>query len=141
MKERGDAKFILGMEINHDKRAGTLMIKQTRCIDDSTQGFGQQIAKTTDNPCASRLDIAYVVTQLSSVFEQSGIQHLRAAIRMPRHLKSTCVHAIVYEGGINNIMVEAFADADWESNIDDRQSVSGMIVVLSNESVVYKSKF
>ena len=33
MKESGVGKFIfLGMEIDHDKNAGTLMIKQTRYI-------------------------------------------------------------------------------------------------------------
>ena len=33
MKELGKVRFILGMKIDHDKNA-TLMIKQTRYIDD-----------------------------------------------------------------------------------------------------------
>lgn len=58
MKELGDTKFILGTEIDHDKKAGTLMIKQTRYIDDVQQRFGQQNAKTTDNPRASNLKLS-----------------------------------------------------------------------------------
>ncbi|POM72303.1 Integrase catalytic core protein, partial [Phytophthora palmivora] len=58
MKELGAAKFILGMEIDHNLEAGTLMIKQTRYIDDVTERFGQQNAKPVDNPCASGLKLS-----------------------------------------------------------------------------------
>ncbi|GMF37248.1 unnamed protein product [Phytophthora fragariaefolia] len=80
MKELGPAKFILGMEIDHDQNAGTLMIKQTRYIDD--------------------------------VAERSG-----------------------------KVTVEAFTDADWGSNTDDRRSVSGVMVMIGNGPVVFKSKY
>lgn len=55
MKELGEAKFILGMEIDHNKNAGTLMIKQTRYIDDVVERFNQQNAKVVENPCASNV--------------------------------------------------------------------------------------
>lgn len=48
MKELDKAKFILGMKIDHDRSAGTLMIKQTRYIDDVVKRFGQQDAKSVD---------------------------------------------------------------------------------------------
>ncbi|OWZ04841.1 polyprotein [Phytophthora megakarya] len=48
--------FTLGMEIDHDKNDGTLMIKQTRYIDDVVGRFVRQLnAKTTDDPCSSNL--------------------------------------------------------------------------------------
>lgn len=50
MKELSEAKFILGMEIDHDLRAGTLMIKRTRYIDDVAKRFSQENAKFVDNP-------------------------------------------------------------------------------------------
>ncbi|KAE9023990.1 hypothetical protein PR003_g14063 [Phytophthora rubi] len=53
MKVLGETKFILGMEIDHDRTAGTLMIKQTRYIDDVTNQFNQQDAKAVVNPCES----------------------------------------------------------------------------------------
>ncbi|POM63711.1 Polyprotein [Phytophthora palmivora] len=58
MKELGTAKFILGMEINHDRNASTLMIKQTRYIDDVAQHFGQKDAKPVGNPCSSNLKLS-----------------------------------------------------------------------------------
>ncbi|CEG44840.1 FOG: Transposon-encoded proteins with TYA, reverse transcriptase, integrase domains in various combinations [Plasmopara halstedii] len=166
IKELGDAKLILGMGINHDKRVGTLMIKQTSCIDDVTQRFGQD----DQDPCALnlklsreqspgsdaeatemqtnpyrfligclmyiatciRLGIAYVVTQPPRFLENTGIQHWRAAICVLMYLSSTHPHEIAYKGGASNVMVEAFADADGGSNIDDRRSVSGVMVNMSN---------
>ena len=41
VKELGPAKFILGMEIDHNMTAGTQMIKQTRYIDDVAKPFGR----------------------------------------------------------------------------------------------------
>ncbi|OWZ20869.1 polyprotein [Phytophthora megakarya] len=58
MKELGTAKFILGMEIDHDKNDGMLMIKQTRYMDDIMERFGQLNAKATDNPCASNIKLS-----------------------------------------------------------------------------------
>ncbi|POM80562.1 Integrase catalytic core protein [Phytophthora palmivora] len=167
------------MEIDHNLEAGTLMIKQTRYIDDVTERFGQQNAKPVDNPCASGLklskeqspgtdvertemrsrpyhsligcllyittctrpDVAYVVTQLSRFLENPGQQHWKAAIRVLRYLKTTREHGIVYQGGPGGVTVEAFSDADWGTNIDDRRSVSGVMVLMGNAPVVFKSKF
>ncbi|POM67185.1 Integrase catalytic core protein [Phytophthora palmivora] len=179
MKELGTAKFILGMEIDHDRNASTLMIKQTRYIDDVAERFGQKNAKPVDNPCSSNLklskaqspgtveeriemqskpyrsligcllyittctrpDIAYIVTQLSRFLENPGLQHWRAAIRVLRYLKTTREHGILYNGGKNGLKVEAFSDADWGSYIDDRRSVWGIMVMIGNAPVVFKSKF
>ncbi|KAE8954917.1 hypothetical protein PR001_g32304, partial [Phytophthora rubi] len=58
MKELGPAKFIVGMEIDHDMTAGTLKIKQTRYIDDVVERFGQENAKPVDNPCAAGLKLS-----------------------------------------------------------------------------------
>ncbi|POM70894.1 Integrase catalytic core protein [Phytophthora palmivora] len=163
-------------EIDHGMNAGTLMIKQTRYIDDVAEQFGQKDAKPVDNPCSPNLKlskaqspgtveemqskpycsligwllynttctrpgIAYVVTQLSRFLENPGLQNWRAAIRVLRCLKTTREHGILYNGGKNGLKVEAFTDAGWGSNIDDRRSVSGIMVMLGNAPVVFKSKF
>lgn len=58
MKELSDAKFILEMGIDHDKKAGTFIIKQSRFTDDVTQQFCQQNAKSTNNSCASKFKLS-----------------------------------------------------------------------------------
>ncbi|CEG45218.1 polyprotein [Plasmopara halstedii] len=53
MKELGEANFILGMKIDHQRSANLLTIKQTRYIDDVVERFNQQDAKAVENPCES----------------------------------------------------------------------------------------
>ncbi|GMF45584.1 unnamed protein product [Phytophthora fragariaefolia] len=89
----------------------------------------------------TRPDVAFVVTQLSRFLENRGLQHWQAAIRVLRYLKSTREHGIVYQGSSGKVTVEAFTDADWGSNTDDRRSVSGIMVLIGNGPVVFKSKY
>ncbi|KAG3120244.1 hypothetical protein PI125_g1340 [Phytophthora idaei] len=86
-------------------------------------------------------DIAYVVTQLSRFLENPGLQHWKAAVRVLRYLKSTHEHGIVYQRGSGEVTAQAYTDADWGSNIDDRRSVSGVMIMIGNAPEVFKSKF
>ncbi|OWY91573.1 Retrovirus-related pol Polyprotein, partial [Phytophthora megakarya] len=148
MKDLGTAKFILGIEIDHDKNDGTLMIKQTRYIDDVVERFGQLNSKATDNPCASKLKLSKTQSP-GMVEERAEMQSkpYRFLIGCLLYI-TTCtrpdiayVHEIVYKKQKNGLKVEAFTDADWESKIDDRRSVSGIMVMIGNAPVVFKSKF
>lgn len=58
MKELGKARFILGMEIDHDHNCSKLMIRQTRYIDDVVSRFNQEDAKAVVNPCESGLKLS-----------------------------------------------------------------------------------
>ncbi|KAJ8575401.1 hypothetical protein ON010_g3812 [Phytophthora cinnamomi] len=89
----------------------------------------------------TRPDVAYIVTQLSRFLENPGQQHWKAAVRVLRYLKSTRDVGIVYNGNEEKIVVEAYTDADWGSNLDDRRSVSGTMVMISGAPMVFKSKY
>ncbi|KAG3192199.1 hypothetical protein PC128_g10617 [Phytophthora cactorum] len=179
MKELGEAKFILGMKIDHNRTAGSLMIKQTRYVDDVVKRFNQEHSKTVVNPCetgmklsklqspatnaerddmrskpyrsligcllyiatCTRPDVAYIVTQLSRFLDNPGQQHWKAAIRVLRYLKSTKEYGIIYDANNGKVKLEAFTDADWGSNLDDRRSVSGIMVLIGGAPVVFKSKY
>ena len=47
----------------------------------------------------------------------------------------------MYHGGSGTVIAEAFTDADWGSNTDDRRSVSGVMVLIGKAPVVSKSKY
>uniref|UniRef100_A0AAV1UBQ4 Polyprotein n=1 Tax=Peronospora matthiolae TaxID=2874970 RepID=A0AAV1UBQ4_9STRA len=179
MKELGKAKFILGVEIDHDHNCSKLMIRQTRYIDDVASRFNQEDAKAVINPCESGLklskkqspttdvdraemqskpyrslvgcllyittctrpDVMYVITQLSRFLENPGQQHWKAAIRVLRYLKTTRDYGIIYDGSASEVTATAYTDADWGSNIDDRRSVSGIMVIIGGAPAIYKSKY
>ncbi|KAE8883223.1 Retrovirus-related Pol polyprotein from transposon TNT 1-94 [Phytophthora fragariae] len=89
----------------------------------------------------TRPDIAFVVTQLSRFLENPGQQHWNAAVRVLRYLKATRQHGIIYQGGTHSVTLKAYSDADWGTNLDDRRFVSGVMVMIGNAHVVFKSKF
>ncbi|OWZ19017.1 LOW QUALITY PROTEIN: Integrase, catalytic core protein [Phytophthora megakarya] len=167
MKELGTAKFILGMEIDHNKNDGALMIKQTRYIDDVVERFGQLNSKATDNPCASNLKLSKTQSP-GTVEERAEMQpkpyrsligcllYITTSISVPREpwvatLACGYQSATLSENDTkawdrvqetkNGLKFEAFTDADWGSNIDDRRSVSGIMVMIGNAPVVFKSIF
>ena len=82
-----------------------------------------------------------MVTQLSSFLENPGQHHCNAAVRVPRYLKSTRQHGIIYHGGTDNVTFKAHSDDDWGSHVDDRRSVSGVITMIGNAPIVFKSQF
>ncbi|KAE8952344.1 hypothetical protein PR001_g33332 [Phytophthora rubi] len=100
MKELGPAKFILGMEIDHDMTAGTLKIKQTRYIDDVVERFGQENAKPVDNPCAAGLKL--------SKTQSPGTDAEQNAMRSKPY-RLPAVHPDVYASGYRVRGHSAFA--------------------------------
>ena len=88
----------------------------------------------------ARPDIAFTVCQLSRHLEQPSEQHWNAAIRVLRYLKSTAMKGICYEAMPGNIEVSAYSDADWARDKETRRSTSGIMVMINNSPVIFKSK-
>lgn len=86
---------------------------------------------------ATRPDILYAVTKLSQFSSNPGRAHWLQAKRVLRYLSATKDIGLVYNCGKNEI--EIFSDADWASDIDDRHSYSGMIVLLNGNPITWKS--
>ena len=74
--------------------------------------------------------MAYVVTRLSWFLDNPGQQHWKAAIRVLRYLKTTRDFGIAHNRNDGKIMLEAYTDADWGSNLDDRRSVSWIMIMI-----------
>lgn len=173
LKVLGNARFILGIEIDYDQQARTLKISQAACISRMVDKFNQGDSKPVYNPCVvgqnwikakdkdlrmdkkpyrsligsllyvatgTRPDIAFSVCQLSRHLEQPSEEHWKAAIRVLKYLKTTATKGICYQGNQEKIQLSAYSDADWASNKDDRLSTSGIMIMISNYPVIFKSK-
>ena len=88
----------------------------------------------------TRPDIAFAVCQLSRHLEQPSEEHWKAAIRVLKYLKITATKGIRYQGNQGKIQLSAYSDADWASNKDDRRSTSGIMIMINNSPVIFKSK-
>ncbi|KAE9161440.1 hypothetical protein PF005_g31245 [Phytophthora fragariae] len=71
--------------------------------------------------CGTRPDISVAVAKLSRFLENPGEKHWDAGIKVVRYLLKTKDVGIVYDGLLGT-QLEAYSDADWAGNRDDRRS-------------------
>ncbi|GMF30427.1 unnamed protein product [Phytophthora fragariaefolia] len=90
--------------------------------------------------CGTRPDISVAVAKLSRFLENPGENHWDAGIKVVRYLLKTKDVGIVYDGSLGTEL-EAYSDADWAGNRDDRRSVSGMMLMMCGAPVVWRSTF
>ncbi|GMF49085.1 unnamed protein product [Phytophthora fragariaefolia] len=90
--------------------------------------------------CGTRPDISVAVAKLSRFLENPGEKHWDAGIKVVRYLLKTKDVGIVYDGSLGTEL-EAYSDADWAGNRDDRRSVSGMMLMMCGAPVVWRSTF
>jgi len=65
--------------------------------------------------------------------------HIKAAMRIVRYLKGTPGSGIMFQkhGHLN---IEAYTDADWAGNPNDRRSTSGYFTFVGGNLVTWRSK-
>ncbi|GMF55954.1 unnamed protein product [Phytophthora fragariaefolia] len=90
--------------------------------------------------CGTRPDISVAIAKLSRFLENPGEKHWDAGIKVVRYLLKTKDVGIVYDGSLGTEL-EAYSDADWAGNRDDRRSVSGMMLMMCGAPVVWRSTF
>ncbi|OWY97683.1 hypothetical protein PHMEG_00031731, partial [Phytophthora megakarya] len=81
------------------------------------------------------------MTQLSRLLENPDQQHWKVAIHVLKYLKGTRCLGIVYNGNKGKVELTAYTDVDWGSNLGDRRSVSGTMMMISGAPGVFRSKY
>jgi hypothetical protein len=64
--------------------------------------------------------------------------HMVAAKQILRYLKGTFNHGLLFRP--NSLTLQAYADANWARNPDDRCSTSGYVVFLGKTPITWVSK-
>ncbi|XP_019435853.1 PREDICTED: uncharacterized protein LOC109342297 [Lupinus angustifolius] len=87
----------------------------------------------------TRLDINYVVQQLSQFMVQPSITHHQALTRVLRYIKGSLRQGLLYSS-TSPLQLKAFSDSNWATCLDSRKSITGSCVFLGNSLVSWKSK-
>ncbi|XP_070667569.1 secreted RxLR effector protein 161-like [Malus domestica] len=87
----------------------------------------------------TRPDIAYAVNITSRYQSNPGSEHWAAVKTVLKYLRRTKDMFLVY-GRVTELRVEAYTDADFQSDVDDRSSNSRYVFTLNGEDVSWKSK-
>ncbi|KAG2904353.1 hypothetical protein PC129_g9079 [Phytophthora cactorum] len=85
----------------------------------------------------TRPDIVYIVGKLSKYCQRPTMQHGGAGITVVRYLKATPTHDLRFDC---NAQLCSYSDSDWAADVDDRRSVSGIMVLYNGAPVIFKSK-
>lgn len=87
----------------------------------------------------TRPDIAYTVNMLSKFNHNPGRQHWEAVKRVMRYLKGTLHAKLKFsKDGDSNII--SYTDSDWASDLDDRRSCTGHVLVKQGGAITWSSK-
>ena len=85
----------------------------------------------------TRPDIAYAVSVTSRFQSNPGLEHWGAVKAIFKYLRRTKDMILTYGGG--DLRLDGFTDSDFQSDVDDRKSISGFIFLCNGGAVSWKS--
>jgi hypothetical protein len=89
----------------------------------------------------TRPEISFPVSALSRFNTAPGTAHWKHAKHVLKYLKSTPTHGLYYtDSGTQEINVEIQSDSDWGSNVDDRRSTTGYVLLVNGNPVSWCSR-
>jgi hypothetical protein len=87
----------------------------------------------------TRPDISFSINKLSQFMHQPTEIHFQQLKRVLRYLKFTLNHGLMLKKP-THLQLQAYSDADWGGNIDDKTSTSAFIIYLGGNPVSWLSK-
>ena len=87
----------------------------------------------------TRLDISYVVQQVSQYLSAPRSTHHAVVLRILRYLKGTLFYGFFYLAQ-SPLVLHAFSDADWARDPTDHRSTTGYCFLLSSSLISWRSK-
>ena len=167
MRDLGKLSYFLGIEVTYD--ADSLHLSQGKYVLDllhQTSMFDSKAAPTPDTVGKSlskfdgdvmedvtmyrsvvgalkyvtltRPDIAFAVKKACQFMQQPTLAHWLPVKRILRYLKGTVHDGLLLQPS-KNFTIQAYTDADWGAQSDDRRSSSGYLVYLGNNLVSWSA--
>ncbi|GMF31110.1 unnamed protein product [Phytophthora fragariaefolia] len=153
VKSLGDARFVLGMEIDYSVEKGELTVKNpavlgqdlasddSHAMRDDERSYRELIGSLLYVANATRPDISAILSTHSQYLDCPRDMHWWAALRVLHYLKGTATRGIRFRcSSSNRTGIRAYADANWGGDKKTRRSTSGVLLLLGGGPVVYKSK-
>jgi hypothetical protein len=168
VKNLGPLKFFLGIEVIPN--AHGVILSQQRYIKDILTRTKMLEAKPITSPMASsttlsvhdgepfpdhtlfrstvgalqylsitRPDIAFIVNKLSQFMHKPTLTHWQAVKRLVRYLKDTIKFGLqIFRS--SSTALQAFSDADWAGDKDDRRSIGSFCVFLGKNLISWNCR-
>ena len=164
MKDLGESKIILGMDIQRDVKNRTLSLCQSRYAEKVVKRFGVESVHQSRTPLdpdtdlntpsehcfepfreaigslmylmvGTRPDLAYAVGRLSKYVEKPTQVHWDAVRRVLRYVLRTKELGLLFKREEKMSAPLFFVDSDWAGDSQSRKSMSGYIVMMGGSAV------
>ncbi|RVW34641.1 Retrovirus-related Pol polyprotein from transposon RE1 [Vitis vinifera] len=163
LRDLGQLSYFLGIEVTYD--GGSLHLSQCKYITDLLQRTSMLDSKAAATPdtvglslsqfdgdlmddvtmyrsvvgalqyaTLTRPDIAFSVNKACQFMHRPTSTHWSSVKRILRYLKGTITHGLLLQPSAH-FTIQAYTDADWGAQPDDRRSSSGYLVYLGNNLV------
>jgi histone deacetylase 1/2 len=167
MKDLGPLTYFLGLQVSYSSSG--LFVSQSKYIKELLDRVDLQNSKSCATPCLpyhhllkddgkpyshpqqyrsivgalqyltfTRPDIAFSVNQACQFMHNPMESHVVAVKRILRYLRGTLDYGIHFQPGTLNL--QAYSDADWAGDPNDRHSISGFVVYLGSSPILWASK-
>jgi hypothetical protein len=87
-----------------------------------------------------RPDLSYTTSLLARHMHAPGKDHWAALKHCLRYIKKTADYKTYFGGKNSSLAPEFYADSDFAGDVNTRKSTSGMVVMLNNGPIAWKSK-
>ncbi|XP_037492732.1 uncharacterized mitochondrial protein AtMg00810-like [Jatropha curcas] len=124
------------LEVNHGLKGLGLVLKEGG--EPADKELYQRLVGKLIYLSHTRPDIAYAVGVVSQFMQSPQKEHMEAVIRIVRYLKGTPGHGILFRDN-EHLEIEAYTDADWAGNPNDRKSTSGYFTLVGFTLGLWKS--
>eukprot|EP00198_Chlamydomonas_reinhardtii_P000930 XP_001690265.1 reverse transcriptase, gag-pol polyprotein [Chlamydomonas reinhardtii] len=139
IKDLGEARYYLGMDIVRDRAARTIKLSQRQYTADVLEQFGMDLSAPVSTPMLEGEKLLRA---------SNTTAHLQAAKRVLRYLKGTATLGLVYSGeGLvlsgdarYGEFVLGYADADYAGCLDTRRSTTAYVVQANGTATAWQSK-
>lgn len=169
IKDLGEARKCLGMNITRDLKTGTIFLDQKDYVNQILRKFNFENCNSVKTPLESNLeldeisnsnvkypyqnlvgslmylavltrpDIAFSVSYLSQYNSCYSESHWKCAKRVLRYLQGTKNLGLKFEKEGTSSYLEGFVDADWATCKRDRRSYTGYVFKLCGSAVSWES--
>lgn len=104
----------------------------------STYPYASLLGSLSFLASRSRPDISFAVNYVSQFASNPGLTHWNALCHLLNYVVSTANYRLRLPN-IESINLIGFADANWASDVNDRHSTSGYIVLLDKVPLLWKA--
>ncbi|KAJ9536512.1 hypothetical protein OSB04_un000306 [Centaurea solstitialis] len=141
MKDLGEAAYILGIKIYRNRSKRLIGLSQSTYIDKILKKFRMDESKKGFIPMQHGIvpDVAYSVSVTSRYQQNPGEPHWVAVKNILKYLRRTKDMFLVFGGSEDEISVNGYSDASFQTDGDDFRSQSGYVFTLNGGAISWKS--